>query len=95
MDFPDIAIWDIAGLLRASARHIFTRRNNRDDLARRLETRDGSHGSDHGGAAAHVVLHFLPCHSRVLWKFRPYQNVMAFPDQAKNRAAAFTFSGGK
>ncbi len=49
----------VAGLLRASAGHIFGRGNDGNHWNRGLQVGDCAHGAEHGGAAAHVVLHFL------------------------------------
>jgi hypothetical protein len=49
----------VAGLLRAATGHIFGSGNHGDHGDGRLEVCESAHGAEHGGAAAHVVLHFL------------------------------------
>ena len=47
----------VAGLLGAATGHIFGGGNYGDDRDRGFQVSDGTHGAEHGGAAAHVVLH--------------------------------------
>ena len=49
----------VAGLLRFAGGHVFGGADDGGDLHFRLEQRDGAHDADHGGAAGHVVFHFL------------------------------------
>ena len=49
----------VAWLLRLAGGHVFGGEDNRCDLHFWLKERDGAHDADHGGAAGHVVLHFL------------------------------------
>ena len=59
MVLPDLAVMTSPGLYAVPRGHVFCRADNGDDLHLRLESGDGAHGSDHGGAAGHVVLHLL------------------------------------
>src|ERR1700733_512677 len=49
----------VAGFLSAAAGHIFGGGNHGDHRDCGLQIRDSAHGTEHGGAAAHVVLHFF------------------------------------
>jgi hypothetical protein len=50
---------NVTGFLRATARHIFGRRNDADYFYFGLEGGERAHDPKHGGAASHVVLHFF------------------------------------
>src|SRR6202167_4758311 len=50
---------DVAGFLSAAAGHVFRGGDHGDHRDCGLEVGDGAHGAEHGGAAAHVVLHFF------------------------------------
>ena len=50
---------DVAGLLGLAVGHVLAAAEDGDDAQVGLEQGDGAHGSDHGGGAAHVVLHLL------------------------------------
>src|SRR5271170_1093105 len=49
----------VTGFLGAAAGHVLRGGNYREYRDRRLQIGDGAHGAEHGGAAAHVVLHFF------------------------------------
>src|SRR5271168_2459344 len=49
----------VTGFLGAAAGHVLRGGNYRDHRDRRLQIGDSAHGTEHGGAAAHVVLHFF------------------------------------
>ena len=49
----------VAGFLSAAAGHIFGGGDHGDHRDFGLQVGDGAHSAEHGGAAAHVVLHFF------------------------------------
>ncbi len=49
----------VAGLLGLGVGHVLAAAEDGDDAQVGLEQGDGAHGSDHGGGAAHVVLHLF------------------------------------
>ena len=49
----------VAGLLGLGVGHVLAAAEDGDDAHVGLEQGDGAHGSDHGGGAAHVVLHLF------------------------------------
>src|SRR5438445_4110875 len=50
---------DVAGLLGLAARHVFRGRNDANYFDAGLQRGERTHDAEHGGAAGHVVLHFL------------------------------------
>jgi len=73
---------DIAGALGAAAGHILDGGDQGRHRHCRLELRDGLHGAEHGGAAAHVVLHFLHAIGGLDGNTAGVEGD-AFPDQAE------------
>src|SRR3569832_2415744 len=50
---------DVAGFVGVGIRHVFTGRDEADDVERQAQFADGAEGADDCAAAAHVVVHLV------------------------------------
>ncbi len=81
---------DVPGFLRPAAGHVLTGRHNGNHFARRLKPCNRPHRAEHGGAAAHVVLHLLHIIGG-LNRNSAGIKCDRFADQAKNRSSRLQF----